>query len=53
LFKLVDLGLVFLVLGPHLALILLMMAVRSLNECIDNGVEHGWIQVGGCDGVAN
>jgi len=29
------------------------VAVRSFDEGIDNGVERGWIQVGGCDGVAN
>jgi len=52
-FELVDRSLVFLVLGPDLVLILLMAAVRSFNEGIDNGTERGWIQVGGCDGVTN
>ncbi len=49
----VDLSLVFFVLGASLVEILLMVAVRSFDEGIDNGVERGWIQVGGCDGVAN
>ena len=48
-----DCSLVFFVLGPDLALILLMMAVRSLDKGIDNGAECGWFQMGGCDGVMN
>ncbi len=51
--QLVDCSLVFFVLGPDLALILLMMAVRSLDKGIDNGAECGWFQMGGCDGVMN
>ncbi len=49
----VDRSLVFFVLGPDLVLILLMTAVRSFDEGIDNGAERGWSQVGGCNGVAN
>ncbi len=30
-----------------------MMAVQSLDECIDNGAERGWVQVGGCDGISD
>ncbi len=52
-FELVNRCLVFRSLGPCLAEILLMTAVRSLDECIDNGAERGWVQVGGCDGVSN
>ena len=52
-FKLVDCSLVFFVLGLDLALILLMTAVRSFDKGIDNGVERGWIQVGGSNGVAD
>ncbi len=52
-FELVNHSLVFFVLGADLALILLMTAVRSFDEGIDNGAECGWIQVGGCNGVAN
>jgi len=37
--------------SPSLAEILLMMAVRSFDKCIDNGAERGWIQVGGGDGI--
>src|SRR6266403_2724017 len=50
-FELVDRCLVFRSLGPCLAEILLMAAVRSLDECIDNGAECGWAQVGGGDGI--
>src|SRR6266403_1832688 len=51
--QLVDRSLVFFILGPDLVLILLMVAVRSFDKGIDNGVEHRWIQVGGCDGVTD
>ncbi len=30
-----------------------MAAVRSFNECINNGAERGWVQVGGCDGISD
>ncbi len=49
----VDRSLVFFMLGPDLALILLMMAVQSFDEGIDNGTECGWFQMGGGDGVVN
>jgi len=52
-FELVDLRLVFRGFGPSLAEILLMAAVRSFNEGIDNGAERGWIQVGGGDSVSD
>jgi len=44
---------VFFVLGTDLALILLMAAVQSLDEGVDNGTECGWIQVGGGDGIVD
>src|SRR6266446_5450859 len=47
-FELVDHSLVFCGFGPYLAEILLMTAVRSLDKCIDNGAERGWVQVSGC-----
>ncbi len=50
-FQFVDRCLVFHGFGPCLAEILLMVAVRSFDEGIDNGAECGWVQVGGCDGV--
>jgi len=49
----VDRSLVFFVLGPDLVLILLMMAVRSFDEGINNGTECRWFQMGGGNGVAN
>ncbi len=49
----VDCSLVFFVLGPDLALILLMMAVRSFDKGINNGAECGWAQVGSGNGIAN
>ena len=52
-FELVDLCFVFLILGLDLVLILLMTAVRSFDEGIDNGMECGWIQVGGGDSIAD
>ncbi len=52
-FELVDLSFVFFMLSADLALILLMAAVRSLDEGVDNGVECGWVQVGGGDGIAD
>ncbi len=51
--QLVDCCLVFLVLGLDLALILLMVAVQSFDEGVDNGAERGWVQVGGCDSVVD
>jgi len=52
-FELVDCSLVFFILGADLAEILLMAAVQSFDEGIDNGAERGWVQVGGRDGVPN
>jgi len=51
-FEFGDCSLVFFVLGPDLALILLMTAVQSFDEGINNGVEHRWIQIGGSDSIA-
>ncbi len=51
--QLVDRSLVFFVLGVDLVLILLMMAVRSFDKGVDNGVERGWIQVGGGDSIVD
>ena len=48
-FQLVDGRLMLLGLDADLLLIALMTAVQSFNEGINNGVEHGWIQVGGGD----
>ncbi len=52
-FEFVDHSLVFRGFGLCLTEILLMMAVQSFDECIDNGAERGWVQVGGCDGVSD
>jgi len=52
-FELVDHRLMFRGFGPCLAEILLMAAVRSFDEGVDNGAERGWVQVSGCDGVPN
>src|SRR6266478_4364998 len=51
--QLVNRSLVFFILGPDLALILLMTAVQSFDEGINNGVEHRWIQIGGGDSIAD
>ena len=52
-FEFVDHSLVFRGFGLCLTEILLMAAVQSLDKCIDNGAECGWVQVGGCDGVSD
>ncbi len=52
-FQLVDRRFVFRSFGPCLAEILLMAAVRSVNEGVDNGTEHGWVQVGGRDSISD
>src|SRR6266478_5857669 len=51
-FQLFDGRFVFCGLGPCLAEILLMAAVRSFDEGVDNGAERGWVQVSGCDGIS-
>ncbi len=52
-FQLFDCCFVFCGFGLCLAEILLMAAVRSFDEGIDNGVERGWIQVGGRNGISD
>ncbi len=49
--QLVDRCLVSCGFDLSLAEILLMVAVRSFDKGIDNGMERGWLQVGGRDGV--
>ncbi len=51
--QLVDGHFVLLGLNADLLLIVLMAAVRSFDKGIDNGMECGWIQVGGGDGIAD
>jgi len=52
-FGFVDLCLMFCGFGPSLAEILLMAAVQSFDEGIDNGAERGWAQVGSCNSISD